>query len=161
MPDFLRWGDASTYYISLYILKKKTGQTGTSMEPFFVRLKEKVQPTTLLNLCENHFETCVICICGAPNSGKPENLQLPKDWHSSSMRPKSRTVSNKYYKWVCEEKNFNILAWSNDEFRLGEGIDRGKMHQSITLVLSCTPGNHLVVLEDQAFMEMADEPPLS
>ena len=106
----------------------------------------------------------VICICGAPNRGKSSaDKGLARFFKTTNVT----TVSNKYFKWACEERNFTLLHWSNGGFRAGNDIDFSKMHQSITSVLYSTPGNHLVVLEghrvfeNQAIMDMADFlPPL-
>ena len=86
---------------------------------------------------------------------------LPKYFKATQVT----TVSNKYYTWIHEGTNFNVLHSSNDEFKLATtGVDWNKMDQSITSVVYAyaTPGSHLVVLEghrlfeNQALMDMGD-----
>ena len=81
---------------------------------------------------------------------------------------RATTSSNKYYRYVADERGrlgFNILVFSNDEFRTNNGLDidweRMQMHQSLNSVTQNTPGLSLVIIEghrlyqNQGIIELA------
>ena len=92
----------------------------------------------------------VICACGPPNAGK---TALGRGLAQFFGMVQVTMVSKLYHNYVNEDRNLNILHWSNDEFRSKEEIDFNKMHQSITSVLHATPGYHLVLLEGHRLFE--------
>ena len=105
----------------------------------------------------------VLVIAGCSKSGKSTVSNLMPSFFKAQ---RATTSSNKYYKYVADERGrlgFNILVFSNDEFRTNDGldIDWDRMHQSLNSVTQNTPGLSLVIIEghrlyqNQAIIELA------
>ena len=110
---------------------------------------------------EKPFQVLVISGCSKSGKSTVSNL-IPSFFQAQ----RATTSSNTYYKYVADERGrlgFNILVFSNDEFRTNNGldIDWDRMHQSLNSVTRNTPGLSLVITEghrlwqNQGIIELA------
>ena len=114
--------------------------TKNSLEPL---------PPTAFQTEQNPNPFKVLAISGCSKSGKSTVANLIPSFFKAQQ---AATTSNKYFKYVADERGrlgFNILVFSNDEFRVSGGleIDWNRMHQSLSSVPQNTPGLSLVVIE--------------
>ena len=120
---------------------------------------EPLPPTAFQT--EKPYKVLVISGCSKSAKSTVSNLIL-----SFFKAQRATTSSNKYYKYVADERGrlgFNILIFSNDEFRTTDGldIDWNRMRQSLNSVTQNTPGLSLVIIEghrlyqNQGIIELA------
>lgn len=100
-------------------------------------------------LCtEEHPFRCV-AIFGPPKIGKST---LGSAMNLFIQGTPQTTTSKKFYKYVNEAENVNLFHYTNDSFSSSDGIDWGRLTQSINST-KYQPGRHFIVLEGHRLFE--------
>ena len=114
---------------------------------------------------KDHLHTFpILLLSGCSKAGKSTTANNIPSFFKAQ---RASTTSNNCYKYVAETKrrlSFNVLVFSNDEFRASGGleIDWNRMHQSLLSVTQNTPGLSLVIIEghrvfqNQGLIEMSN-----